>query len=68
MKAADLRQKDDDALRRELRELYEARLKLGLQGRSQQTRHPHRFRQIRRDLARAKTLLRERLHEAGETK
>ena len=68
MKAADLRQKDDDALRRELRELCEARFKLGLQGRSQQTKHPHRFRRIRRDLARAKTVLRERLNEATETK
>ena len=68
MKAADLRQKDDDALRRELRELCEARFKLGLQGRSQQTKHPHRFRRIRRDLARAKTVLRERLNETGETK
>ena len=68
MKAADLRQKDDDALQRELRELCEARFKLGLQGRSQQTRHPHRFRRIRRDLARAKTVLRERLNAAGETK
>lgn len=66
MKAKDLRQKDDDALRREVRELCEARFKLGMQGRSQQTKHPHRFRRLRRDLARAKTVLRERLNEAGE--
>ena len=68
MKAKELRKKDDDALRSELRELCEARFKLGLQGRSQQTKHPHRFRQIRRDVARAKTVLRERAGEAGETK
>ncbi len=68
MKAGELRQKDDDALRRELLELSEARFKLGLQGRSQQTKHPHRFRRIRRDLARVRTVLRERLGAAGETK
>ena len=67
MKIGELRKKDDDGLRRELRELCEARFKLGLQGRSQQTKHPHRFRQLRRDLARVKTLLRERLGAAGET-
>ncbi len=67
MKVKEIRKKDEDALRRELQELTEARFKLGLQGKSQQTKHPHRFREMRRDIARLKTVLRERLTDAGES-
>ena len=67
MKAKELRQRDEEGLRRELQELFEARFKMSMQGRSQQTKHPHRFRQIRRDIARIKTILRERLAQGGET-
>ncbi len=61
MKVKELRDKDEEALHRELQELTEARFKLGLQGKSQQTKNPHRFRTLRRDIARIKTVLRERM-------
>lgn len=57
MSIQELREKDADSLRNELLELRQAQLKLNLQKASGNLRETHHFRQIRRDIARVKTLL-----------
>ena len=57
MDIKELREKDVDSLRNELLELRQAQLKLNLQKASGNLKETHLFRQIRRDIARVKTLL-----------
>lgn len=53
----DLKDKDVDGLRNELLELRQAQLKLNMQKASGQLEQTHQIRQVRRDIARIKTLL-----------
>jgi large subunit ribosomal protein L29 len=60
MKAKDLRQKDDEALQKELLELTRERFNLRMQKGSGQLANSHRLREVGRDIARVKTILTER--------
>ena len=60
MKYATLIKKTVDDLRVDLRELTEKKLKLELQGRDRNTANCSRFKSYRRDIARIKTLLRQK--------
>lgn len=57
MNLKELREKDVDGLRAELLELRQAQFKLKMQKASGEIQQTHQFRQIRRDIARVKTLL-----------
>lgn len=57
MSLQDLKDKDVDSLRNELLELRQAQLKLNMQKASGQLEQTHQIRQVRRDIARIKTLL-----------
>lgn len=57
MSLKDLREKDVDGLREELLSLRQIQLKLLMQKSSGQLEKTHQIRQIRRDIARIKTLL-----------
>lgn len=57
MKAADLRQKSQDELRQELENLKKEQLNLRFQAASGQLENTARVREIRRDVARIKTIL-----------
>lgn len=59
MSLKDLREKNIDELREELLSLRQNQLKLKMQKANAQLEQPHQIRQIRRDIARIKTLLRE---------
>jgi len=60
MKAADLRTKTEDELRDELAKLKKEQFNLRFQQASGQLENTARFGQIRRDIGRIQTLLRER--------
>ena len=60
MKAADLRTKTPDELRESLLDLRKERFNLRFQQASGQLENTARVRQVRRDIARIKTLLREK--------
>ena len=60
MKAADLRTKSDDQLKDQLRELRKESFNLRFQGASGQLENTARVRQVKRDIARIKTLIGER--------
>lgn len=57
MKAADLRAKSQDELRQELESLKKEQLNLRFQAASGQLENTARVREIRRDVARIKTIL-----------
>lgn len=57
MKAVDLRQKSQDELRQELESLKKEQLNLRFQAASGQLENTARVREIRRDVARIKTIL-----------
>ncbi|ABQ13314.1 50S ribosomal protein L29 [Dichelobacter nodosus] len=57
MSLEDLKSKDVDALRAELLELRQTQMKLRLQKASGQLQQTHQIRNVRRDIARIKTLL-----------
>lgn len=57
MSLENLKGKDITALREELLELRQAQLKLNMQKASGQLEQTHQIRQVRRDIARVKTLL-----------
>lgn len=57
MSLENLKSKDIEGLRAELIELRQAQLKLRLQKASGQLEQTHQIRQVRRDIARVKTLL-----------
>jgi large subunit ribosomal protein L29 len=60
MKAADVRAKTDDELKSELDQLAKERFNLRFQKASGQLENTNRVRQVRRDIARIKTILAER--------
>ena len=60
MKAADLRTKTPDELKENLLDLRKERFNLRFQTASGQLENTARVRQVRRDIARIKTLLREK--------
>jgi large subunit ribosomal protein L29 len=60
MKAADVRAKTEDELKSELDQLAKERFNLRFQKASGQLENTNRVRQVRRDIARIKTILAER--------
>ena len=60
MKAQDVRAKTDDELKSELEQLAKERFNLRFQKASGQLENTNRVRQVRRDIARIKTVLAER--------
>ena len=66
MKAADLRVKTEDELMDQLLDLKKETLNLRFQQASGQLENTARVRQVRRDIARVKTVLGEKTATAGE--
>lgn len=60
MKPDEIRQMSDEEIRAQLDEAYEELLNLRFQHAMNQLANPMRIRQVRRDIARMKTVLRER--------
>ena len=60
MKAQELRQKGSDELQNELLELRQEQFKLRMQASTGQLSQSHLLRQVRRNIARVKTLLTEK--------
>lgn len=60
MKASELRAKDNEALNKELGELLKAHFSLRMQIATQQLNNTSQLGKTRRDIARVKTLLREK--------
>lgn len=65
MRAADLRELTDEELQAKLKELGEELFNLRFQLSSQQLENTARIRETKRDLARLKTVIREKQTEAG---
>jgi large subunit ribosomal protein L29 len=65
MKAGDVRAKTDDELKAELNQLGKEVFNLRFQKASGQLENTARVRQVRRDIARIKTVLGERVRKAG---
>lgn len=65
MKAGDVRAKTDDELKGELAQLGKEAFNLRFQRASGQLENTSRVRQVRRDIARIKTVLGERARKAG---
>jgi len=65
MKAGDVRAKTDDELKSELDQLSKEVFNLRFQKASGQLENTSRVRQVRRDIARIKTVLGERTRKAG---
>lgn len=57
MKASELRNKNTEELRQELKDLLRAQFSLRMQIATQQTNKTHELRQVRRDIARVRTVL-----------
>ncbi|MCJ7621434.1 MAG: 50S ribosomal protein L29 [Anaerolineae bacterium] len=67
MKAQDIRAMTSDELRHELDNMYEELFNLRFQLSTNQLTNYNRIRQVKRDIARAKSVVRERdLEQAGE--
>ncbi len=66
MNASELRQKSVDELKAELIELLREQFNLRMQRGSGQLPRPHLFRQVRRNIARVKTVIGEKLAGGGE--
>ena len=60
MKIADIRQQSDDELRKSLIDLQKEQFNLRFKAASEELETPARFRQIRRDIARIKTVVNQR--------
>jgi large subunit ribosomal protein L29 len=60
MKASELRAKDAAALNKELEELLRAQFSLRMQKATQQLTNSSQLKKVRRDIARARTILREK--------
>jgi len=67
MKASQLREMTIEELERKLRELREEHFKLRFQASSSETEKPHLFGEVRRDIARVLTIIRE-MRESKEDK
>jgi large subunit ribosomal protein L29 len=57
MKASELRDKDQDALQKELNELLKAQFSLRMQIATQQLNNTAQLKKVRRDIARVKTVM-----------
>ena len=66
MKAQELRELNDEDLRHRERDLHDQLFRLRIQNAMGQLDMPQKLRLVRRDLARVKTVLRERSPAAGE--
>ncbi len=66
MNASELRQKSVEELNAELIELLREQFNLRMQRGSGQLPRPHLFRQVRRNIARVKTVIGEKLAGGGE--
>ena len=60
MKASELRAKNGDELQKELSELLKAQFGLRMQHATQQLANTSQIRKVRRDIARARTVIREK--------
>jgi large subunit ribosomal protein L29 len=60
MKASELRAKDEAALSKELEELLKAQFSLRMQKATQQLTDSSQLKKVRRDIARARTILKEK--------
>ena len=60
MKASELRTKSDEELRKELQELLRAQFGLRMQLATQQLGNTSQIKKVRRDIARVRTLLKEK--------
>ena len=60
MKASELRAKDGDELQKELSELLKAQFGLRMQHATQQLANTSQIRKVRRDIARARTVIKEK--------
>lgn len=65
MKAQDLRAKNDDELATQLTDLKKEQFNLRFQRATGQLENTSRFREVRRDIARIKTILTQRAGAAG---
>jgi len=68
MKAAELRQKDVNELQAEVKELQKAHFGLRMQKATQQLSNTATLRHTRRDIARAKTILAQKMSEQKAAK
>jgi large subunit ribosomal protein L29 len=66
MKPNELREMSDDDLRSKLEELVAERFNLRFRSATESIENPMRFRALRRDIARIKTVLRQRAGQAEE--
>ena len=64
MKAADLRQKGTDELKKELLELTREKFNLRMQGSTGQLSQSHKVKEVRRNIARIKTVLNKKAGDA----
>ena len=64
MKAADLRQKGSEELNKELLELTREKFNLRMQRGTGQLANSHKVKEVRRDIARVKTILNEKTGDA----
>ncbi len=65
MNTTDLRSKNVDELSKELSDLQREQFNLRMQKSSGQLSRPHHVQQVRRNIARVKTILREKAGKAG---
>jgi large subunit ribosomal protein L29 len=65
MKAKEFRDRSDDELRKSLSDLEEQLFKLRFQKSTGQIENPIKIREVRRDIARVKTVINERGAEGG---
>jgi large subunit ribosomal protein L29 len=68
MKPSEIRQLSDEEIKQRIKELEEELFNLRFQKALGQLEKPHRFKMIRKDIARMKTILREREIENEKTK
>ena len=68
MQATEIRELNDQELRDRIAELTEERFRLRLRAATQPLEQPHRLRDIRRDIARMKTILTERQMGSAQAK
>jgi large subunit ribosomal protein L29 len=61
MKASELRAKDQAAISKELEDLLRAQFSLRMQKATQQLTNSSQLKKVRRDIARARTILREKV-------
>ena len=60
MKASELRRKSVEELEKDLKDLLEEQFKLRMQNSTGQVVRPHRFKEVRRSIARCNTLISEK--------